>query len=399
MIPSGLDNFARELLSGRRRGLGPTLLRAILAAAEPFYAAAMSLRNAAYARGFSHRLPRPVISVGNLTTGGTGKTPVVAWLAGRLIERGLRPAVLMRGYRADRTGGSDEQRMLAAQLGPAAVVIANPDRIAGAAEAMRAASATSPAPSAPAPALSAPAPVRGPMQERRTADPPDAFILDDGFQHRRVARDFDLVLIHAAEPFGFDHVLPRGLLREPLRGLRRADAVLITHCELVTAAQREALAQRLGAINSRLRIFRAAHAHAALLDGESRHPMDALASTRFFVFAGIGDPRALAAQLPGRCGQRWFGDHHAYSQADVAALNAAARDAGAQVLVTTAKDWIKLASLTSDLPIWRLELHIAFCGDDESALLEAIVAAINPAPPDPPAASPAPPLSRPYTTS
>jgi tetraacyldisaccharide 4'-kinase len=380
MMQKDLDNFARALLSGRRRGAGATLLRAALTAAEPLYASAMSLRNALYDRGLlrSHRLRRPVISIGNLTTGGTGKTPVVAWLAGRLIECGLRPAVLMRGYRAGRTNGSDEQRMLEAQFGPAAKIIANPDRVAGAAAAMPS-TAAAPAP-APSPA-------------------PDVFILDDAFQHRRVARDFDLVLIHAAEPFGFDHILPRGLLREPPRGLRRADAALITHCELITAAQREALSDRLKAINPRMRILRAAHAHAALLDGEARHPMEALAGKRFFVFAGIGDPQALAARLPARCGERWFADHHAYSQPDLAALNAAARKAGAEILLTTAKDWVKLSALKSDLPIWRLELHVEFCGDDESALLGAILAAINPAPPDPPAASPAPFRATPSTTS
>src|SRR5205814_8380372 len=130
----GFDNFAHDVISGKRRGIGATLLRGGLALAEPFYAAAMSLRNRLYDRGTfaTHRLARPTVSVGNITTGGTGKTPVVRWLAGRLIERGKRPAILMRGYRSASTGGSDEQRMLESQLGDPAIVIANPDRVAGA---------------------------------------------------------------------------------------------------------------------------------------------------------------------------------------------------------------------------------------------------------------------------
>ena len=148
-----------------------------------------------------HRLPHPTISVGNITTGGTGKTPVVRWLAERLQEQGRRPAVLMRGYRSE-GGISDEQSLLQQQL-PEIPVIANPDRVRGAADA---------------------------TQKQNDID---TFILDDGFQHRRVHRDFDLVLIDATAPFGFGHILPRGSLREPLSGLRRANALLITRSSQV----------------------------------------------------------------------------------------------------------------------------------------------------------------------
>src|SRR5687768_7573310 len=133
------EQWALRVLSGEDRGIGASLLRGALAVAEPFYAGAMLARNALYDAGVfrSHPLPRPAISVGNLTTGGTGKTPLVRLLAEQFIQRNLRPAILMRGYRAAATGGSDEQRMLQRFLGDRAIIIANPDRLAGAAEAMR----------------------------------------------------------------------------------------------------------------------------------------------------------------------------------------------------------------------------------------------------------------------
>src|SRR5688572_14666219 len=155
-------HWAMEVLSGEDRSLGAMALRRVLSAAELVYAPLMSARNLAYSRGFlkAHRLPRPTISVGNLTTGGTGKTPVVRWLAEQLIERRLRPAVLLRGYRKSAAGVSDERELLADALGSEAAVIANADRRAGA------------------------------MAALRDLPQPDVFVLDDAFQHRRVARDF-----------------------------------------------------------------------------------------------------------------------------------------------------------------------------------------------------------------
>src|ERR1700722_16404745 len=205
-LPS--HELAQEILSGSDGSLRGRVVRGLTAIAEPAYAAAMAGRNLAYSRGWfsSRRLPSATISVGNITTGGTGKTPVVRWLAGRLREAGKYPAVLLRGYRATTGGVSDEQQLLARGLTDAIPVIANPDRFAGAEQALG---------------------HNGKI---------DAFVLDDGFQHRKVKRDFDLVLINATEPFGFGHVLPRGLLREPMAGLRRADALLITRSSQGEAA-------------------------------------------------------------------------------------------------------------------------------------------------------------------
>jgi tetraacyldisaccharide 4'-kinase len=355
MSQESREQRALRLMSGEARGVGPALLRAGLLLAEPFYATGMTVRNKLYDRGIirSYKLPRPVVSVGNLTTGGTGKTPVVRWLAEQFIARGLRPAILMRGYRSNETGGtSDEQRMLQNYLGLRATVIANPNRIAGAVAALK------------------------------QAPQPDAFVLDDGFQHRRLRRDFNLLLINAAEPFGFGHVLPRGLLREPARGgMRRADAILVTRDDPARPLQ----------IDPHVPVFRCTHVHAGLRrpGAASNNPpgvaMDELRRQKFFAFSGIAGPASLRKQFEQYgdtfVGFRAFGDHHAYTDADLASVRDEAMRLGATTLVTTEKDWVKLAPLPSamiGLPILRLELRLEFFGDHEAKLLELIMAKVRP---------------------
>src|SRR4051794_41099 len=128
------ERWALRVMSGQDRRPLAAMLRLGLRIVEPFYSTVTSLRNGFYRIGIfaTRKLPRPTIAVGNLTTGGTGKTPLVLWLAEQLISRRLRPAILLRGYRSTDAGGSDEQRLMADQLGDRATVIANPDRIAGA---------------------------------------------------------------------------------------------------------------------------------------------------------------------------------------------------------------------------------------------------------------------------
>src|SRR4051794_36561894 len=187
--PMKWERSFHRIVSGEATGVGPASIRALLSLAEPFYAAAAGARNRAFDRDPRklRRLPRPVISIGNLTAGGTGKTPVVRWLASRLRDDGLRVAVLSRGYKATPGSLGDEQRMLESLLnGPGKVPVvirADPDRYSTGVAALR---------------------------EHPEID---VFLLDDGFQHRRLGRDLDLVLVNMTEPFGYGHVLPRGLLR------------------------------------------------------------------------------------------------------------------------------------------------------------------------------------------
>lgn len=356
------SNSIDALLSGGRRGAGASLLRGALRCAEPFYAGAVRVRNWMYDRGVfhAHRAAAPVVSVGNITAGGTGKTPVVQWLAARLAREGMHPAILMRGYK--RAGCmSDEEDLLRESLsGEAkAVVHAEPDRVA-AAEAV----------------------------VRQHPDV-DLIILDDGFQHRRLARDFDMVLIDATSPFGYGHVHPRGLLREPLRGLKRADAFLLTRCDLIPDAQRQRLEQRLRSMSRVAPVYRCRHVLAGLrsagasLASPADQPISILSTTPFFVFAGIANPAALHQQLSrfgeSYRGHRWFGDHHAYSDADLEEMRRAAAEAGGRMVIVTEKDWRKLLRLerVASLPIFRLDLQIQFGPPGEDGLIELIRARLE----------------------
>ena len=324
------------------------MLRAAAWCAEPLYAAVMRLRNRMYDAGIlpAHPLGKPTISVGNLTTGGTGKTPIVQWLCRRLAAAGQRPAILLRGYKSTSHGISDERTLLAEANVP---VIADPDRRRGAAAAL--------------------------AQHPRTT----LFILDDGMQHRRVHRDFELALIHAAEPFGFGHVLPRGLLREPPSAIRRAHAVLITHADEVDPAAIEAIACTIHSKIENLRIFRCDHVIQALrpASGESV-PIQNLSGKRYFAFCGIGSPASFFRRLAhcgGTCaGTRQFDDHHDYSNADISQIVQAANSANAEMLITTAKDWVKLEPFAGaiSIPIFRADLAIRFHADHEEQLLRAI---------------------------
>lgn len=366
MSPSR-EQSALRVMSGEDRSVRASLLRGALAVAEPFYVAGISARNALYDAGIfaSHRLSRPTISVGNLTTGGTGKTPVVRWLAEQLAARNLRPAVLIRGYRAEQTGGeSDEARMLRDLLSDRATVIANPNRVAGAAAAMR------------------------------QTPPPDVFLLDDAFQHRRVLRDFDLVLVNAAEPFGFGHVLPRGLLRERLNAMQRANAVVVTRADAVTATALQTVTAAVRHWNNYVPIYIADHVHAALATREGEKlPIETLREKRFFAFSGIASPASLKGQFASYgatfAGFRAFPDHHAYTADDLQSVSGEAAAAGAEMIVTTEKDWVKVEPLPSAglLPIVRTELQVRFRHTYAEDLMSRIMQRVTGAPPPPSSAA------------
>jgi tetraacyldisaccharide 4'-kinase len=355
------ENYFHDVISGRKGGIVAGGVRAALTVAEPVYAAATAARNWLYDAGWSRSRSagRPVVCVGNITTGGTGKTPVVHWLADALRRRRHRPAVLMRGYKGDAQGASDEQRLLEQLLSEpaeaAVPVIANPDRLEGARRALHR-----------QPAIS-------------------VFVLDDGFQHRRLRRDFDLVLIDASNPFGHRHLLPRGLLRESLQGLRRATAMLLTHVECTAPGEIPEVERLLRAHNPWAPLYRAQHAHRGLLAADGTEAADDLAGRRCFAFCGIGNPAAFLHQLErsgGTClGHHVFADHHAYTGPDLSMLQHAARARGAELLVTTEKDWVKVEQLrearVADPPIWRVRLGLDFIAEDGQRLVEQVLSVIG----------------------
>lgn len=329
------------ILSGSDQSWKGRTLRLGLAAVEPAYRGMIAGRNRLFDAGWRevHRLARPTISVGNLTAGGTGKTPMVAMLCRHLQASGHQPAILTRGYA---TG--DEPALLAAELGPSVPIGASPDRITAAGQV---------------------------MAQRPDVD---VFVLDDGFQRRQLHRDLDLVLIDATCPFGFDHVLPRGLLREPPGALRRADAVLVTRADQVTPAALAEIDAAITRHHGRPPVTHAAHRwNGWRSNGDGALSLDALAGQAIAAAVGIGNPTAFRRTLEQHVGSIAafivFPDHHDYTPAALRELAETAVQAGAQALVTTEKDHIKWAPLLKTcelgLPVVRPVLSLMLLDDSD----------------------------------
>jgi tetraacyldisaccharide 4'-kinase len=297
-------------------GLWTLPLRGTLRAASIGYGLAVRRRNARFDRPASaQRVSAPVISVGNITVGGTGKTPMVIDLLHRLRARGATPAVVARGY-GGRGEDNDEQSLIN-QRCPFAIHVTDPDRVRGATRAIE----------------------RG----------ANRIVLDDGFQHRRLARDLDIVLIDATCPFGYGFLLPRGLLREPLVGLRRAHAVVLTRCDQVRPDEAERIRERLWELAPHALHLRCRHRVSSLCRLDGAPVEGGLRGRRVVLFAGIANPAAFAATIAGLgatvVGHHWWPDHHRYSPDDLAALASPERFPACDDLVTTEKDGVKLSSL------------------------------------------------------
>jgi tetraacyldisaccharide 4'-kinase len=341
------------IMSGHDRSMSACALRLAAGAAVPFYAGGVFLRNLAFDSGLRRprRLGRPVISVGNLTAGGTGKTPVVVALVRELARRGHRPAVLLRGYRSTAAHGSDEARLLEAQLGPEVPVEPDPSRIDAASRVLG----------------------RRPQT--------DLFVLDDGFQHRQVARDIDIVLVDATRPFGFDHLLPRGLLRELPGGLRRAHAVVVTRADGVSEAQVQALAGRIEQLAGRPPLAAAAFRWTGFRDDrDGRAGPDALRDRKVAGVCAIGNPAPFQRELEERTAgivlMRVLPDHHDFGEGEAEAIVRQAGAAGATAVVMTEKDYVKWPARTWPLPVYRPILEVEFTrgGQDLFELIQARIA-------------------------
>jgi tetraacyldisaccharide 4'-kinase len=340
------------------------------------YGAVTRARLRLYASGIlkTEGVGAPVVSVGNLTAGGTGKTPLVEWAARALAGEGLRACVLTRGYgRADEgrrvlasdgarvlAGASecgDEPRLLAERLVGFASVVCDRDRVAAA---------------------------RWARAELKA----EVFVLDDGFQHLRIRRDLDIVTVDATAPWGGGHMLPRGRLREPASGLARADCVVITRAELAEDLEglRAEVARlsggRAAVFTSRVRTRGLAPLGGVELKSRARGSSAPDASdvgTPVAAFCAVGNPRAFFEQLRREgfelCLTRAFADHHAYAAADVEAVSREAASRGAAALLTTAKDAVKLRGFEFGLPCYVVEIGLEF--DEEAALLGLLRRAVS----------------------
>jgi tetraacyldisaccharide 4'-kinase len=324
----------RELISGRRRGPRAALLRAALGVLETPYSAAVRVRNWRYDAGRAkvHRAGAPVISVGNITLGGTGKTPCVEWLARWFATRGVRVGLVSRGYGSQQGHPNDEALELAQKL-PGVPHVLDPDRVRGANRAIDALRC-------------------------------QIVLLDDGFQHRRLARDFDLVLIDALEPFGFRHVFPRGTLREPLSGWARADALVLTRSELVDGPRRAEIRREAQRYAPGALWLEATHAPQALRAASGQEqPLDTLKGRRVASFCGIGNPAGFRHALD-RCGYdvaatRTFADHFAYPPPALAELARLADGLDVAAVVCTHKDLVKIGDRwPGKTPLWAVSSRL-----------------------------------------
>ena len=338
----GAESFYSDIMSGRA-GAWAAPMRWALSALSAGYARAVARRNRRFEGGESEviRLPVPVISIGNITTGGTGKTPLVIDFVKRCLRRERNPAVVARGYKSGTHQVGDELQMVSERL-PDVPCVGNPDRVAGGRQAVT---------------LGA-----------------DVIVLDDAFQHRRIARDLDVVVVEATNPFGFGHVLPRGLLREPLDGLRRADLIVVSRADQVDSSVRQELTARLASIAPEVPVVKCQHRPTGLTD-ISGGPCE-VKYGRAVVFAAVGNPQGFVGTLrqmgiePAKC--VWWPDHHRYTAADVAKLAATAGGVEHDVVLTTHKDAVKLRGLVVEglEPLRVVRIDIEFLEGGE-ALVDA----------------------------
>ena len=290
-----------------RRDGGGQVVRLVLAPAALLYAAVVRLRAAVYRRALRpvRRLPRPAVAVGNLSVGGTGKTPLAAWIARYYVARGRRPGILLRGV------GGDEA-LVHRHLVPEAVVVADPDRVAGAARAL--------------------------------AQGAEVLVLDDAFQLLSVARDLNIAVVSAESAETSRWLLPAGPWREGWDALERADAIVVTRKSASREAA-DALARRLAERQPRTPLCVAGLTLECLegMQSGTRHGLERLAGRRVLAAAGIADPESLAVQLRATGADVQllaYQDHHRYADDDLARLVRGA--ARADYVVITEKDAVKL---------------------------------------------------------
>lgn len=362
------------LIAGERHGLLSILLRTLLTPFSWLYAVAVWMRHGLYSLGFfkTHVLPCTVISIGNIVVGGTGKTPAVMAIAKQLQKDGVRVAILLRGYKrrsneqvtivsdgeklcCSAAESGDEAHMIARHLSGIPVIVGKRRYLAGEVALKR--------------------------------FNVEVLLLDDGFQHRQLARDVEILTVNATQPYGTGRLLPAGTLREPPTALQRADIILLTHTDTPSIAVRSEprlrpfsppfsarKVERSGNLKEALKrlapnalILESVHqpTHLYRLDGscapvgglsESRILPDALLpGKRLLAVCGIANPAAFVTTLTRYCPETVellaFPDHHIYTQADLGQIQRVLQEVEAELVVTTQKDEQKLASFAEHLPI------------------------------------------------
>ena len=307
-----------EIISGKQKGLLAALVRFLLWCLTPIYRFVVRRRNRQFDSGSRNieSVAAKVISVGNITTGGTGKTPMVVWICKFLQQRQTKVAIVSRGYGSKDGSPNDEAMELAARL-PDVPHEQNPDRVAAAKHCI----------------------------DQHSAQ---AIVLDDGFQHRNLARDVDVVLVDASNPFDHGFLIPRGLLREPVSALKRADVVVVTRCDRVSSDELDLIRNRI-ASESDVPIAFAKTTATGLIqaDGTELSISEGSEGT-WLVVSAIGNPAAFEASLAelefNIADTMRFRDHHHFEQGDLKRVAAMAKISGANRIVCTHKDLVKIAA-------------------------------------------------------
>ena len=349
-----------EIVAGRKKGSLASLVRLGLGCLTPIYRIGIWKRN----RKFNQAIQSgnavivkpagiPVISVGNLTTGGTGKTPMVIWIAQWLRQKSLRVVLISRGYSQSGHAGRNDEAIEMEDRLPDVPHLQDPDRHRMSQVA---------------------------LEELES----QVIVLDDGFQHRQLHRDLDLVLIDATNPFGYGRLIPRGLLREPLSSLRRADLIIITRVNLASEPALKEIQQSISQHAPNVPIAQTKTEFTKLLqfDGSERGLDDQGVRTQpVFVFCGIGNPGNFASSLKESefkiCGQLIFADHHEYSREDLQQIEEASRRAGATSIICTHKDLVKVGtSQLGGIPLFAILIDVEFVSGQSllTEQLEGIVA-------------------------
>ena len=350
----------KSIVSGENQSILGDIARSSLGFLSKGYEKAVSIRNARFDAGKGvTKVTVPVISVGNITAGGTGKTPMVRFICDVLARKGLHPTVLSRGYRAEdnkkniiisKDGtmlvepsiSGDEAWLLAKVLQKSNVIIGR-ERAISAEIAINELDA-------------------------------DCLVMDDGFQHRALARDIDIVLIDASNPFGYDHVLPRGLLREPLSGLERANIIVLTKVDQVAPGVVSGIRKRLAHMLPNTPVYETIHKPQCMYtleewaNGEPGSSIDAYQEHRIMAVSGIGNPQSFTQTMTdigyNVVHTMPFGDHHNFENDDVVDIWKEAFAHQADAICITEKDAVKLSQLHAiedlKIPILVLSIGIEF---------------------------------------
>ncbi|HCC20749.1 MAG TPA: tetraacyldisaccharide 4'-kinase [Verrucomicrobiales bacterium] len=362
-----LEQWGTEVIFGRARGFRATVMRILLWALSGIYRIGVAVRLKCYRKGakYQHYLGTQVISIGNLTVGGTGKTPMVEMFARTLRERGRKPAILSRGYKSKRLGkpqewlrksnglpipadempkvvsaggeplikvryAGDEPWMLAKNL-PGVSVIVDKNRVKGGSFAVGELNA-------------------------------DTLILDDGLQYLNLAHTTDVVLVDQNSPFGTGRILPRGTLREPAKNLRRADYIFITKCD---GSSNEQLITKMRRYNRHAEIIECTHGpqHLENIFTGEQLPLDYLQKKYVAAISGIAVPQSFEKILKSLGARvefhRVFSDHHTFNQKDIDRFMNRCVRRDIELIVTTEKDAVRFPRPAElDVPIYFLRIEV-----------------------------------------